>query len=335
MPTEDDLRAALRSLEAGVPDVDAVLPRGGRGGSARRRTVLLAGAAAVTVAAVPVTALLLTDRGRSPAARTGTHPLEFDFTVWSYDEYAPTAYVRMPGRGQEIHLSGGQWMGGTVTVYEAGGFDGSAVPTDDPVTVGGRPGFFTRDEVDGVPGMPSTGLFWEYAPDAWANAIDLRVSTSSRYAETDPRAATLRLADAVRFGPAAPMRIPYRLGALPDLWPVTGRLQKQGGPEHNWHSRVTLEADGGRYVQLDAVRRRNYAEWGEPVFPAQPGEPVVPVKETGLEFPTFVLQVGTAGRDGGPGLPAERVAELVRSVTPAADFDDQGTWFEPREAFPS
>jgi hypothetical protein len=61
------------------------------------------------------------------------------------------------------------------------------------------------------------GLAWEYAPDAWS-VLDW----TDAYAAWPPagaeRAAVLRVAASVRYGPTAPIRFPFRISGLPTAW---------------------------------------------------------------------------------------------------------------------
>lgn len=323
MRTEDDLRAALLSLESRAPEVDAVLAPEVRP-QVTRRTLLLAGTAAAAVVAVPVTVRLVADR-ETPTGQRPLHPLEFDFTVQPYDGHMPGSFDRSPGRGQRIGL----WRDGvpraTVTVYERGQLDAGLVPTADPLTVGGRRGYYVSQPITGLPsGDVAWGVFWEYAPDAWASAWDLA---------DDTRAWSLRAAQATRFDRAAPMRVPYRLDVpVPNTRPNSGRLARTSGQAHaGWHSRVVLETPEEVFVQLDAVSTRDYEESqekGEPPVTAPVGEPQKLGDLVRVRFPTFVLLIGSAG------LPDDVLLRTAGSVTPASDFADQGTWFDPREVFP-
>ncbi len=328
MRTEDELRAALRSLESEAPHAAAVLPRqqDNRHG-VRRRVVLLAGAAAVTAAAVPVAARLLTDRGSTPAVEQDKlHPFEFVFTVEPYDGYEVSGYAIGPGSGQVVNLRNENASGPRVVVHQRGEVDGAALPAGEPVTIAGRPGRYVEIPVD-LPGGPFPGVFWEYAPDSWAGAWDLGTG--------DQRAASLRAAGAVRFGRGFPMRLPYLTGPLPlGLRPHAGRLEVTRFGNATWHSLVQLTGPDGPDVQLNAVDPRDYESSGEPAITAPVGEPVLLGTLVRVRFETFVVMVGTIGPNGLPGAPIDALTDVARSLTPAPDFGDQDTWFDPRRAFP-
>lgn len=145
----------------------------------------------------------------------------------------------------------------------------------------------------------------------------------------------LRAAEAVRFGRAAPMRLPYLAGPLPlGLRPNSGRLETTGFGNASWHSLVRLTGPDGVDVQLNAIDPRDYESSGEPAITAPVGEPVLLGILARVRFEEFVVMVGTIGPNGMPGEPIDALMEIARSLTPAPDFTDQSTWFDPRRVFP-
>jgi hypothetical protein len=124
---------------------------------------------------------------------------------------------------------------GTITFYRAGVYNPDKLGAEEPsarfgatfpVTVAGRSGIgremsYSADQATGVTSdtptvQPDryvrTVLAWQYASKAWATYIPrlLRRSGSTQDA--------VRIAAAVTPAPARPIRLPYRLGFLPDGW---------------------------------------------------------------------------------------------------------------------
>lgn len=335
MHSEDDLRAALRALEREAPEPSAVLaglPVLQRRHTVRRRTVLAA-AAVAAVGAVPLGARFLLDRDQRPAA-TGapSHPWVLTFTM-DLDGYQ-TVSVERTGRRQSLTWQGspGGPAGNNpmVVVHDAGNLDASPARRGEPVTVRGLPGFLVREPLTDLPsGELASGVFWEYAPGAWAIAADFSGGDGQR---------SLRLAESVRFDQVVPIRVPYRVGRLP------GGLRPDGA---GWYGRIfddlsartsramlAATEPGGPWLALECFPDSDLAQLrfpgpGGPVVPA--GDPVPTVL---VNYGSFGLSIRSATEDGAPGFPVEELLAIARSITPTTDYRDLGAWFDAIQAIP-
>lgn len=330
--TEDDVRAALASLESLAPAPAAVLPRVDRPRSAvSRRTVLLAGAAASVAVAAPFASRLLPHDDTPAVEPAPPHPLEFDYTLEPYGGRDFGGFTRTASRGQGIALRRGGVPAGDVALYRPGFFAEPPRAHGEPVEIGGRPGVFAEVRIDGLPsGDPPVGVLWEPEPGVWAAAYDLGFGEGAR-------AASIRLAESVRLGRNAPLRVPYRLAALPPGLRVIGGAASDTGRDAgpSWVTGVTL-----RHGERDQVVR---IDTGAPVIfeqstqlqplperigePTRMGDGVVVVR-----YEAFVLVINSAP---GPNRAQDGLLlDVARAITPAADNADRSTWFAPRDAFP-
>ncbi|HEY0640889.1 MAG TPA: hypothetical protein VGD67_24930 [Pseudonocardiaceae bacterium] len=363
MPTENDLRDALGSLERHAPDPAAVLPPAARRGVGRR--TLLTGATGLAAVAVPVGTGLLTGRhgpavtppattirtSSRPASRpapTGPpHPLEFGFTVEPPPELVLSGLFPTQPGGQVMHLRSRDGTG-AAAVYRPvpGTLDPSVLPTGDPVTVNGVSGYYVAEPLP-VPvagHQAPEGVFLEYAPGTWVFAVrtGLTGDRSDPEVARTRREQTLRLAEGIRFGRAAPLRLPYRLGTRPDWMHVSlGQLDAEAPSTVVVLVHLTGPVAGSE-LQLRASPVAAAARFlDRPFLEAPRGEPTTvdatPFRpRVGAGFGSFVVEVlARTPSNVWDDIPTALMLDVLRTLTPAADFDDQDTWFDPADAVPA
>ena len=226
MRTEDDIRAALRTLERAAPDAHDVLASlDGRPRRVSRWRVPVAAVAAMTIAfaGVPLIKAISGGGGTAPEGAPGGR-WTYSFTIappvgWKvYNQH-------IDKNSQSVSLFGPPYRQCIVTSFGKGTFGADRlVAGREPVTVNGHPGFV--GSVRGVElrgdkglGQPSylrpTGpvVVWEYAPDLWR----LSYCTLSPGDRSRQLADGILMARAVRDVPRA-VRTPYKVGYLPDGW---------------------------------------------------------------------------------------------------------------------
>jgi hypothetical protein len=223
---------------------------------ARRTAAVVTGGAAACLAIV-VTAVVGLGQPAAevpPAAQSVPKPLltwpnAFNTVFGEYRvgpyQIGPVGQVTAGYQELPVYRDGQTWDGddgrpyplsdGTITFYRAGVYNPDTLGAEEPstrfgaafpVTVAGRSGIgremsYTTNQAAGeIFSAPTvqpdiyvrTVLAWQYAPKAWATYIPqlLRRSESTQDA--------VRVAAAVTPQPARPIRLPYRLGFLPDGW---------------------------------------------------------------------------------------------------------------------
>lgn len=240
----EDLRRTLAAHEDDAPDGLGMMEAVRRNGVRRRRTLRAAQATGIT-AALAAAALAV------PFALDGGNPQDAPAAAGPNNTAPGTIgpiLTARPGSGFEVT---GQTVGvtksvvvyskdnksATATLYAPGAYDPTRLRQGEPVTVGGKPGFFHPDAgVEGLhplssviqsrPGSaagappdastatsapPATTLTvpivgWEVAPGQWATAT---------FGTDTMKADAVAAAEALVVGPAAPLPTAFRLGHVP------------------------------------------------------------------------------------------------------------------------
>jgi hypothetical protein len=129
------------------------------------------------------------------------HPAGYDVEHWW-----------QPGKqGSIISLADYETAVAHLTVHDPGTFSPDAREAGRAVTVHSRRGYLLAQRNSKI------GVTWEYHPRAWAVLEGTTTSTS----QSD----LVRMAEQVQFGPAYPMRFPYRLTYLPRGLQLQGARQ--------------------------------------------------------------------------------------------------------------
>jgi hypothetical protein len=224
MRTEDDLRAALTTLEHAAPDSRQVLASlGRRTRRVPRWRVPAAAVAATTVAFAGVPLVKAISGDGAPEGAPGGR------WTYSYTVVPPDGWrvynQHIDHDSQSVNLFGPGYRQCIVTSFAKDTFGADKlVAGRRPITVNGHPGFVgsVRDvdlRVDKLLGQPSyqhpTGpaVVWEYAPSSWRLSYCLLTpgDRSRRLADS------ILMANAVRDVPRV-LRTPYKVGYLPDGW---------------------------------------------------------------------------------------------------------------------
>jgi hypothetical protein len=223
---------------------------------ARRTAAVVTGGTAAFLAVVVAAAIgLRTPAAEVPSVADSvpvsllTLPDKFSTVLGEYRvgpyQIGPVGAVTAGYQELPVYRDGQTWDGdngqsyplsdGMITFYRSGGYDPDALGAEEPsgtfgaafpVTVAGRPGigremsYSTSVAAGVVYAAPTvlpdryvrTALAWQYAPRAWATYVPqlLRRTESTQDA--------LRIAAEVTPQPARQIRMPYRLGFLPDGW---------------------------------------------------------------------------------------------------------------------
>ena len=128
---------------------------------------------------------------------------------------SPTASIELA-----VYRAGTCHLAGRTMTCRA--FDIMSAAANRAPDVSGHPAYWlTGPNLGGVyESGQEAGLAWEYAPDAWS-VLDW----TDAYAAWPPagaeRAAVLRVAASVRYGPTAPIKYPFRFSGLPTAWHVS------------------------------------------------------------------------------------------------------------------
>jgi hypothetical protein len=275
MRTEDDIRAALTTLEREAPDAhDVLAPLAGDPGRRPNRPrvlVAVAAATALAIAAVPALRAITSGEQPDPSEPAGGPRWEYTFRVDPPRGWAVGHRAVGGSPSQSVTLSGPGDARCDVTVFRAGAFDTSRISGERSlVFINGHRGYIA--EVKGLTGVvsfdadgrpvnkdiPTTAVVWEYAPDSWG------LSNCDAMAPKRPRAAVIAdekaTAQAVHVTPQA-LRMPYRIGYLPAGWEarditVEGRTLA-GPPQPDMWLSLGRESTGDQTTAADKVRNAN------------------------------------------------------------------------------
>jgi hypothetical protein len=240
---ETGVRTLLNQLADTEPppariDLGAAIAAGRR--ARRRRRVRVGGSVLLTAAAAAVAALLVVPGQRAglQEAGGGVGPAPFNALVPQASfGWLPRGLQQggmVPSSPARSLLSAGPANASIeLVVYHAGtcqlagrtmtchAFDIMSAAANRAPDVSGHPAYWlTGPDLDGVYGSgQEAGLAWEYAPGAWSvlDWTDAKVAWPPAGAE---RAAVLRVAASVRYGPTAPIKYPFRVSGLPTAWHV-------------------------------------------------------------------------------------------------------------------
>lgn len=218
MNTLDDLRETFESMAGDSDGLGMV--EAARAGAARirRRRIAGAAAAAVLVAAVAVVVPVAVVRLRAdplPATPVPHRaPSEMTLSVVP----APGTYVAHQGNDAARQFvivrnldHSAENLGGSVTAYDPGAYDPTAFLRAERVTVAGHPAYLVPPEAtDPIARPPQrAALGWRDPSGVWITVAD-----------TESRAALLRLAETVRVGPLRPIATPMQFGWIPGGLPL-------------------------------------------------------------------------------------------------------------------
>jgi hypothetical protein len=207
--TEQQLRDAFTSVAdqapASEPVLERILAQTSPTTVRRRRAMLVLAAAFVVVMAV-VLPRFLVDRSAVPADTRGPGnwnsifgvdlPPDWEVVTRQVTATSESADLRTPS-GTEVNARGCR-----IQVKAPGQPPPNVAPARrTAVDVNGRPGFHAASA---VPGVELGALYWLYQDNAWA-LVEC----------DDGRSQNLEIARRLVFEPS-PLRIPYRLGSLPD-----------------------------------------------------------------------------------------------------------------------
>ncbi|HET9143682.1 hypothetical protein [Actinophytocola sp.] len=339
MYTEDDLRAVFGDVEREAPELSGTLA--GLDRLARRRTVrrtaLGMAAAVVTTVAIAATALVvtnLTEDHQTPAAPPAA-PLRLTFAV---DPIAgkTVRHLARDATKQRVTLNdaAGTINNDIITVYAPGAFDPSEARTGEPVEVHGRTGYFRPDlpcQCETEMGYPT--IAWEYADNAWATAVDMKMSPPHQLPPEQLKANQRRIAEAVRFDRTTPLLIPFRVGYLPaGVRPRSANLalDARGTPrmvELGWPAAGDINIEAGPNLTGQLPVGETALGPGAVTVPDRLGEPKT--DWVGVNFGSFGVRVRVTG------LTKAELLRIMQSITPVADFADPDTWFDAEEAIPN
>lgn len=367
MYTEDDLRATFGTLEQEAPTIGETLAgvETLRQRRTTRRRVTGVTAAVVVTAALTAGSLaapgLLRDNNPEqvqPANPVAVKPLEFPFAV----EDTPGFKTFYQGASHptlvdnaKVFQTNGEFPRDTnqqpydLFVFEAGKYNPAAARAGEPIDVRGKPGFYRPDMPCHCSGeSPISGLAWEYAPNTWALV---------QYFKTDVPVAEVkenlvRIATAVRFDKTTPLRVPFKVGYLPE------GLQLTMGDMFTWDPDRAGAHLGLAPTDPDKPR----LSIGMFLFPGDRsdlpvGEPSVQDAPLGdgkmvlVNVGPFVVQLesyrgqslapakpvtpSTEREKPTPGLPVEDLVKIARSITAAGAPLDRSTWIDAAAAIPA
>lgn len=371
MPTLDDLRAVFTDLEQRAPlpqplTTEPTEPRRRRG---RWGAAALA-AAAVAVVAVGVTVYASrspeeTVAKKSPAQSAPSAPpsafaaalaaprpgssaqLSFGFAVDPVAGYAVTpALIDVSSQSAEIH-STDEKMGGELLIYYAGAFDPSAAERGTPVSVNGRPGYYTRLQLPADTGLyHATGryaagtarydaLAWQYADDGWAVVYlwDLLAAKSSPPVQLSGAALAALQADELQLASAThaaetPVHVPVKItglsGQVTELSPSGGLTLSTGNVTWalGWGHHALNAADKPN-TDTTTFDGRQWLVYHDRVTGA--------ITAFGASAPGFGMTINPAA--GGTASLSD-YHEFLAHVSFASDLGDPNTWFDAETALP-
>jgi hypothetical protein len=249
------VRDVLESVQDTAPaphtTTDDIIARARRMRARRTAATVTGGAAAIVAVVVAAVATLGAPPAEGPPAADSvqssllTLPDGFRTVLGEYRvgpyQIGPVGAVTAGYQELPVYRDGQTWDAqdgqryplpdGTITFYRAGVYNPDTLGTEEPratygatfpVAVAGRPGIgrevsYTRGQAFGMPETSPTKyvrteLAWQYAPKTWATYVP------QLNLQTQPTQDALDIAAAVTPQPARPIRLPYRLGVIPDGW---------------------------------------------------------------------------------------------------------------------
>lgn len=346
MRTEDDLRAALTTLEREAPDARDVLAP--LTTPVRRRTIrpmiAVAAATALAVAAVPAFRALTAD-STEPAQPGAAFRWEYSYQVDLPSRWTIGYRDVNTKTGQQLMLNTPAGNRCDITIFGPGKFDtGRISPERTPVEVNGRPGYVAKVSgllsvvkgfEDGKPrseDVPQTALAWQYATDSWA------VSNCDTVGIKPPLPTIIEnektSAAAVRMTPE-PLLIPYRVGYAPKGWEglqlIAEGRQLAGAPQPDlWlglgqpgvGKQISVLFSKGVAVTPPAGSRRTTIN-GNPAWLSGSKDEVT---EVFIHWSGYELRIqGPAKYD---------LVRIARGLELAANPADESTWFDGTVAIP-
>jgi len=294
------------------------------------------------------------------AAATENTTLRFDFRV-----DVPAGFTTSPAaicsgmqqqyvdvKGDGIHVGSELnvvFPEGTVTVFRASAFDATAAQKARRMTVQGHRGYFGNlpglgglNGQGGVTFDPNTGklvpprsvptLVWEYAPDSWAV---VQVSWSK-----DPLVGAQLVADHVRIGEHQQLRIPFKLGWVPDGLVVGGAHDQMVGLSDATPAKTAdcTTASCGSAMSVSVYLP------GDPDAPHGPGTRQINIDghkaiiypqgaELDVGFGDRTLLIQTDPKHFGK-FSDQDLINIAKHVTMSPNMTDQSTWFDATDVVP-
>jgi hypothetical protein len=314
-------------------DLDLITLRGRRK-IRRRRWSVVAAAVAVTLAAGSLFPFVRRDSRPAPVAPVPASPVfaarlhgfSFGgFTVGASTMVTPGYEVAPLTRDG---VSGPTRWAGSVEVYRAGAFDPTVFRAGTPVVVGATPGFLHVDTTTlryGAAGnqkiavLKKPAVAWQYADNAWAvvrSSLDGQLKTGM----------LVSLASHLALGPAAVVKLPFRVGYVPPGLSVAGA----GRISPDFIRDTTL----GRLGEMTLAPSRSWTgltstvQLGGVTIVEEKQQEGVPRGATSCDswgcyrgLPGTDLYIGVTGK-----LPTVQLRKLIDSLT-LADPSRPATWF--------
>jgi hypothetical protein len=241
----DVLEAVQDAAPAPHTTADDIIARGRRMRT-RRTAITASGAAAAFVTVVVAAVAGVGGRGDEVPAAPSPAPvlkLAVGFTTTFGESrvgpyrIGPAGEVTAAYQEIPVYRDGETWPGddhkdyplvdGMITVYQPGVYDARRLGTSESgvtlgaeftASVGGRPGV-GREMTYAMGGQKygRTALAWQYASNAWATYVPrpLRIIEAGGSRQTED---ALQIAEALTTAPKRAIRVPYRIGFLPDGW---------------------------------------------------------------------------------------------------------------------
>ncbi|GIJ47074.1 hypothetical protein Val02_39600 [Virgisporangium aliadipatigenens] len=228
---------------------------------------------------------------------------------------------------------------GSVTFYRAGVYDPARLGAEEPtaawgdafgVTVAGRAGIGRETAYRAAGGeqgteIRRTAVAWQYAPDSWATYVPRRQEGAQS------RDDAIRIAAAVTAKPARDIRLPFRIGNLPNGWQVVAATETPDRDSSTisevYLHRGALPADKrAAEVTVDLPVLRIAAFHGEPKNESIRNRNGVHCHET---QPSCAVVAGAyfievEGRFA-EGMTVAEVRQFVNGLIPV-NFADRATW---------
>lgn len=330
----------VRGYASRAPDTTTVLSGLSRVRArrvARRRTTVVV-AAAVVAATVAGGSIMVTNH--DPAPRTGQdtareHPewFRFPFSVDEVPGHTVTYGYANAGRGAStavvtaVEYRAGSTDQYEITAFPKGEYDATGDQAGQPVTVNGDEAFLLPRmscQCDLDHSVP--GVVWEYAPESWAMVQYTRPAGQSGDTPlTEIRDTLLAVAKAVRFDRPVPIRVPFRLGYLPERLRPTDYVKAAMNIaiDDVKSVSVSFEFATGSMTIMASASTATAPPVGEPAVqhPGGPDGPVLVVVNLGGYLVTL----------SGLHVPVADLERIARSVT-GADLSDPSRWPSAEEA---
>jgi hypothetical protein len=276
-------------------------------------------------------------------------------------QIGPVGQVAAGYQELPVYLDGQTWTGddgvnyplpdGLITVYKPGVYDPDSLGTEDPsnaygakfsITVAGQPGIAREmtPQVYASGGVQigrslapadvyhRTVLAWQYAPDAWATYIPQRDRDMTT-------AEAVRIASTVTAKPAQPLRVPYKLGFLPQGWQSVEVTQTPAKLSTSisevWLRKGPVPAaDAAKRIDLGMPGVRITVMKGQPKDGSIAGKDGVhcypDVKGCTIIDGDYLIDITGQDLDGkSSGITGAEVQQLAEGLQPA-DLTDQSTW---------